>query len=506
MLVYNYTYMLKIQPRFIHAWRQYDCLSFAQSFKNDRATIWQPKVNNLGANSTGKAASEFPIVPFIIGKIWSITGTNVAIYRALNILLLTTALFFIYLLFLGESGHKPIAVGLTALIFTSPNLSYYGVSVISDIQAFSLSIIGFYMCYTWVRTRKRKYFIFFSIAFLLAGLIKASFILIYLVSMLYLIMSVRKEILVEWKTREWLTKLGVMLVLLPFLWLAWIAHAHKYNLQNTQAFFLVGVLPIWDLDPLKLEFNTNSLVNNLVPQVYNIWAVGILILISIVSGVKSIKRSSVFSGVILTSVLLIGAYIILFYGAFDVHDYYLIVVIALLVVCSFLLFKEYKEMLLRKRWKLKFLSSIVFLFAFNTYLSGIKTWKKTNMNVAGFESKIVLNDFEQKDYFWIYWHDRRLYEPLEEMKEEIKERILKEDTIICMGDQTINRSLFLLDRVGYTEFNCKLDQLKGFLPAYPHVKYLVLLDPEYKKRPELEGYQNRVVFEKDSITVYRTRD
>ena len=100
MLVYNYPYILHIEPRNHHAFRQYDCLSFAQAFYNNRATLLEPCVNNLGNAGNGKTASEFPLVQFLVGNIWKVSGISSLIYRLVNVLFLYLGLFFIYKLFI----------------------------------------------------------------------------------------------------------------------------------------------------------------------------------------------------------------------------------------------------------------------------------------------------------------------------------------------------------------------------------------------------------------------
>src|ERR1043166_1294143 len=100
MLIYNYAYFLKTEPRNHHSFRQYDCLSFVQSFYNNRATLFQPAMNNLADTGTGKVAAEFPIIQFLAGNLWKLTGPYTFIYRLINLFFLFLGLFSIYKLFL----------------------------------------------------------------------------------------------------------------------------------------------------------------------------------------------------------------------------------------------------------------------------------------------------------------------------------------------------------------------------------------------------------------------
>src|SRR5688572_28598403 len=193
MLAYNYPYILQIEPRNHHSFRQFDCLSFAQSFYNDRGTLMEPCLNNLGDNGNGKTASEFPIIQYFIGNLWKLTGVNTFTYRFLNLLFLFTGLFFVYKLFYEEFKNKVFAYLVSAFIFTSPILSYYGVSVLSDVQAFSLSLIGFYFFYSWTKSKEKIYFTLFLLFFLFAGLLKVSSAILYMICILYWLIGLVEE-------------------------------------------------------------------------------------------------------------------------------------------------------------------------------------------------------------------------------------------------------------------------------------------------------------------------
>jgi hypothetical protein len=268
MVIYNYPYIAKIEPRTIHAHRQFDCLSFAQNFYNNRGTLTKPCLNNLGSKQNGKAASEFPLVPFAVGNIWKITGVHTFIYKLVNCIFIFFGLFYIYKLFLYEFKNKLFATLIAGLIFSSPDLSYYGISTISDIQSFSLAVIGFYLFYKWIKEKKQLHFILFILFFSLAGLLKASAAISYLLCILYytfLILEEKKSI------RDLIHKTNLLrltLFTIPFfIWACWYLYASNYNTKNNGEFFLIGVLPIWELDVERIYSILRAFIYNLIPGI-----------------------------------------------------------------------------------------------------------------------------------------------------------------------------------------------------------------------------------------------
>ena len=506
MVVFNYPYIAKIEPRTVHAWRQFDCLSFAQSFYHNRGTLLEPSVNNLGNTLTGKAASDFPIVQFLVGNIWKITGVHTIIYRLINLAFLVFGLFYIYKLFLEEFKNKIFAACFAALIFSSANLSYYGISTISDIQAFSLSMIGFYFFYNWIKTKSNQKLILFVSVFSLAGLLKASSAMVYLLCLLYLFFEAIENKKVKLSLFSKQNILKSFLLLLPFLiWSAWFIYANNYNIKNRNSFFLVGTLPIWDLQPQRISDNFNSLIFNLLPQILNPFLlIGVLIFI-IANSFFNLKKYFSASLILISCVVIFIAYILLFFDAFDVHDYYLITSTGIVVVALFFIFKIIYHNYVINNFKIVWTVLLIMLL-FNTYTSGIKTWKKINCNVNNIENSIVFNAFEQKNFFWIYWFDRQYYKALEDPKLDIKKiGVLESDTILCLGDGTINRSLYLLDRVGYTSVNTSEDNAANFVNNHKNIKYIFVIDPGLKKNTKLTTLLTNKVFEKESLSIYKIK-
>ena len=500
MLVYNYPYILKLEPRTIHAWRQFDCLSFAQNFYNNNATLLSPALNNLGHTGNGKSVSEFPIVPMIIGNIWKITGINSSIYKLANLIFLFLGLFYLYKLFILELNDKVVSTLLTGIIFTSPILSYYGVSTISDIQAFSFSIAGFYHFSSWLKNKKSNSLKTSVLLFLMAGLIKASSIILFTTCIIiYLIHECRNVI--ELFNSKLKLQIAFLLASPFFIWISWFLYARNYNLENNSEFFLVGILPIWDYDIAYIKSNFEKLFNNLLPELLNP-AVFILLLIGlfytlIYSDRKDHKLT------ISLCVLNFCGFIALFFGAMDVHDYYFISPFILLIISLLFISKNWYE-----KVKLNYypflLFSLILILLVNSYLTGIKTWKKINDNVNDSTDFMVFNEFQRKNNFWIYWLDREQFKTLEKMNIPMdKLGIDKNQKIFCLGDFTINRSLYLINRRGYSNFNVSIDKTPLFINEHSDIKFVLLINHTLKKDSLLQPILRNKIYEEDNLSIYK---
>lgn len=504
MLLYNYPYTLKIEPRNHHSFRQYDCLSFAQSFYNDRGSLSEPCLNNLGGSGNGKTASEFPIIQFFVGNLWKLTGINTVYYRLINLAFLFYALFFMYKLFLEEFKNKIFAALIAALIFSSPILSYYGVSVLSDIQALSLSLIGFYYFYNWVKTRKNLQFILFICLFTLAGLLKVSSALMYLLCIIYYFLDHSKN-----KPRQFSISGNTIkqfsLFLLPILvWTLWYLHAKAYNEKNNSDFFLIGILPIWQLNESQITEVLRCLLYDTLPAFFNP-SLLFIVFICILSSIYLIFKKTIITRLLLIICFLFFiSYILLFFQALDRHDYYLINMISLLVLAIFFISKLNSKILLAKTDLIIFVLSV--LVALNTYTSSIKTWKKINFNVQNIENSLAFNHHEQKNFFWIYWLSRSEFKGIEDKNLRLENLgIGLKDTIMCLGDNTINASLYLLNRVGYTDYNRPFQDPTYFINHHKNIHYLVLLKPSFKTDTNLMHLCDKKIFEKDSLSIFSLR-
>ena len=75
----------------IHEWRKTDSLSIAYNYAKG-APFLEPQTQWISANGTRNAAAEFPIIYFILGKLWQVFGHHEWMSKALSISILFIAI------------------------------------------------------------------------------------------------------------------------------------------------------------------------------------------------------------------------------------------------------------------------------------------------------------------------------------------------------------------------------------------------------------------------------
>lgn len=186
----------------------------------------------------------------------------------------------------------------------------------------------------------------------------------------------------------------------------------------------------------------------------------------------------------------------------DVHDYYFITPFILFIISLLFIAKTWIEKLSANNYTIM-IFSLALIVAVNSYTTGIKTWKKINDNVNDSSDYIVFNEFERKNNFWIYWLDREQYKLLEKKDLPLDSLGITFYTpVFCVGDNTINRSLYLLNRRGYTNFNTSVNDTPHFLGQHPEIKFVILIDPHLRKEEVLRSILTKKIFEKENISIY----
>lgn len=501
LLIYNYPYSINLNPRNHHNFRQYDCLSFALNFYSDRGSLLEPRLNNLGEANNGKAATEFPIVQYLIGKTWKLTGVSVKFYRLTNMLFLIIGLYYLYKLFLLEFKSKPIAALISSLLFTSPILAYYGNSCISDIQSLSLSLVGCFYYFKWSRTKKLKLFYLFGIMFLLAGLLKISSVMLFLICILHFIFKNKSESN-NWKSFKlnYFLSIGVPIL----IWLIWYSYVKNYNLKNNNSFFLIGILPIWEAKSEELTNVITAFVYNVFPSILNPSLLVLMAVIIITSIFYHQARHKAYIVLSWLCVLFFFAYFILFFKVFDIHDYYMLNMLGIIIIALFFIAKINKTIVFRFKKIILFNLSLFVLV--NTYLTSIKTWKKINYNETDPETALVYNHEEIRAFKFFYWNDKKKHHVFEKDLPALESiGISKQDTILCLGDYTLNRTLFMLKRLGYTDFNRSGQNLSEFLKNRPQIKYLVCIEPELLHKEDVKVNTTNKIFERENLSIYKVK-
>jgi 4-amino-4-deoxy-L-arabinose transferase-like glycosyltransferase len=157
----------------IHECRKSDSLTQAIQYMRGAAFL-EPQTNWISPMGNRHAAAEFPIVYYIIGQIWKLTGYQLWLSKLFSLGLLMTAIISLryFLLWFFESKQKVLV--FSGIIFSAPVLIYYADTVLPNIYAFSFLLFAISACFSYLQTKSKWSYLSFTIFLSLAILIKVT--------------------------------------------------------------------------------------------------------------------------------------------------------------------------------------------------------------------------------------------------------------------------------------------------------------------------------------------
>ncbi len=500
--IYNYHKILFFPPYALHVWRQADCLSFALNYFNENLNFFTPEVNNLGNSGNGKTVSEFPIIYYTVAQLWKVFGQKEFIFRLINITIVFFGLFNLHRLAGSVLKDRFFAIFIPLFLFTSPVLVYYTNNFLADAPAFGLALSGCYYLYRYVSFPKKSTIWFASFCFLLGGLIKITSLIIFFSLSGFLIL----ELLLNYRNTDKgkLKNLIIGFSAIMTITISWYVYARYYNSINNSGFFLQSIYPIWDTTTTERQIIFESLQTKLLSSFFNRIALAsiFLLFISLFVFYKKVNRLLLttcifcFSGTIL--------YLILWFKAFDVHDYYLtnLLIFIPLILLTFFEFLKRNYSKIFHHILIKFLFSIV--LAFLIFQTAMKNRIKYD-DKKYFAKDILISQSDREYWEWNHWYYKNNFIAFETIKPYLRSlKITPKDKVICLADGSINISLYLMDQKGYTKYGYASfsDRERVNFAIDQGCKYLILSSEELKKPEELEPFLTNKIGQYQNISIY----
>ena len=340
--LFKYQQIIRLKPTSIHQWRQADCWSFAVNYYEEGLNFFKPSLHFIGKSNTGNASGEFPIIYYTVAQIWRLTGPRAWLFRGLNIFIVFAGLLALFKLFEKILLDSVWAIMLTLLLFTSPILVFYTNNFIADAPALGFSLLGAYFFYGFYDSKNQKKLYLACLFFLLGALLKVtaamlfiSIIAIYFIELLKIYKFKGTDKLFDKPLKQ-----GLPLLLTIIFTFSWYFYSAHYNALYNGEYFLLGILPVWDMDYPLINDIARILNENLVYQFFSTSViyliVGMLVLL-IVFRKKTNKLLLTTTGLLSAGGFL---YMLLWFRVFDVHDYYLLnlLIIVVFVLISFFVF------------------------------------------------------------------------------------------------------------------------------------------------------------------------
>jgi len=476
---FYYDGVLDKPPLSNHLWRQTDCISITQNYANGNSLL-EPELHiQLADNNTsGKTAGEFPIIYYVIGKIWSVFGTSFLTYRVLYLILLVFGLYILYLSLKILFKDPFWAISLTLLLFTSPTLVVYGVSFLTDVPAFIFILIALYFTLRHSTEKKNSLLVYGMLFFALAGLIKVSALIAFVFLLFILILETlhiktlkNKNVFPNIKV-AWIGFSGALALIF-----SWYAYAHHYNEIHEFKYTFNNISPFWEIkedqfdDTISNFKNFASIVFFSRPMLYSF----LFVFLYNLSLWKKIPLFAYLSNIVVTAGGVI--YFLLWASLMGNHDYYyvalLILFLGILIPFFWHLINNHATLLADSKIKYIFSAFLLFNFMYCLQVTQLKTRAQSGEFIF-----VGNHDFVKRQRY-VNWDSRANHWSFYYARDYIKTiGINKEDKIICLPDPSFSVSLMLIDQKGWTNYlNYSKSEDIEFL-IQKGAKYLILSKTE----------------------------
>lgn len=511
--IYGFHEILFLRPQSIHQWRQTDCLQIAHNYLTDSWNFFSPSIHNLFSDNetTGKTIGEFPLLYYIVAMLWKIFGEHEFIYRLVNLAVFYAGLFCLFNTLKDLYKNVFWSTIIVLFLFTSPILVFYSNNFLTNTTAFGLVLIGWRFFYKYYQTKKRKHFVYFILFFTLAGLLKMtayiSFILVgaFCVNDLFRIYFLKKQPYFFYKK---LYSVIPFLLSVSVLFL-WYLYGHVFNSRHGGKYTFNDLWPIWEMKDGHLEKIEVFVREILIHQIFNKFSLLIILVMAIYLFLKIKTINKFISSTLILLVLGVFTYILFWFQALDAHDYYLINLMLLplfIVVGSFWHIKEKHPAFLKS--KTVKIIGLVFLFFNVAYASNnihMRYWgpfKYSDKYAKYFCDKSEID-------FWWWTGSQNPLKDLNDIEPYNRSIGIKaEDRVAFIPDNSFGASLYLMNQKGWTTGFGIENTLEPSVSIKNKVenkklKYLVIRDSLSLEKEYLKEFLFNHIGQHNGINIYK---
>jgi hypothetical protein len=452
----DYFTLLHKAPFGVHFIRQTDTTAFGENYLFRETPFWQPHIWHLDGGE-GKAASEFPLLYWIVAKIALYTGSNLTFLMRLTALscfllsFITTA-FYIK----NKLRHWLLSVSILFLCFSSPLLFIYCAAPLPDILGVSFTLSG---CFLALRSSSRRSMILAALCFSLASTLKITFLI-------YPIGFLAESLWKNGRTFNWKSTWTYLSPIIVSI--GWYAYAKWYNSLHSSTHFLMDLKPIWNLSQQDI-----SVVLKYISEYWQttywypttIHFIGLSLLASF--WLRTAKHSH--TKLLRWWTLGIILYGILFFQQFKDHDYY--VIVCLPVVMLWIV--DFAQRLISHFQHRMFIPIVAVLFSILTVLS-------TNYALLKASRRLDDSIYTSQERSRLFLDTRSI--------DLLTEMIAATETVLVVGDESSNGSLGLIRRRGSFVFPNDTIMFSQRLKKYK-CDYILLLGEQATDYPLPRTYE-----------------
>jgi len=339
---------LDLPPVGFHQWRQTQTLAVAKNFYEESMDIFHPRVDSRG-QYTGITGMEFPFVNYSIAIGYKLFGFSNFVQRVVLLLFSFMALTGCFLFTRKLLNLQWIACASTIFLMFSPLFCYYSIVALPDLPSLSLIFLSLYFFLLYQESHKN-----FSLILMLVMLTLSALIKIYaLVVLPFIIYHIFKS------GRTNISKLSVILILCLTIVIVSIWYLYARYLSMTYHNFDFRLNSNFPYELAVIPKVLKKVFVQWLPELYlnyaefTFFCVGVYVVVK--GRYKNAKRF------VLLYLSLFVLYFVTFLPMFEIHDYYAIPALPMLIVLTTVGFIHLVNQSEFKRWVRNFTLIMIFI-------------------------------------------------------------------------------------------------------------------------------------------------
>ena len=479
---YDLNESLFTPPQSVHIWRQTNCLSLTLNYHQYDLPFLEPEMHNQfgGGGYSGKAAGEFPIIYYLVAKLWDVFGAHEWIFKLVQIIILFSGLYALFHSLIYVLKNQFLAAFVSLLVFTSPMIVFYGPNYLPDVPSLSFVFIAWYFIFRYLGKRKSINLWFSALMFCLAMLLKITAAISFIAFGGWILM----ELLFMKKEQRifcfrWKDTVPFILALVPVV--LWYVYVEHYNQTNQGLYSFHGILPIWDMTKEQISRVIEVLDLIYFKEMYLPYTQYLTLAIWLFLIFRIRKLKPVFRYFIIVLPVGMAIELALWFQVFEAHDYYMVNLIVVFVA----VWAIFLDQLTNLKSSIKFAVSVLIVAFF--------TW-----NAVTCRERI-----ENRYVGWMneMYHQMKAFKEIEPSFREWG--IQPEDKVISLPDFTFNGSLYYMNRKGYTEYGSNMTSEEGFYQRIEQgARYLVVSDSTILNNDYIKPFTQNKIGQFKNISAY----
>jgi hypothetical protein len=456
-------------PQSIHTWRQTNSLSMTQMYYQYHVPFWQPEIQNQISDdgNSGKTAGEFPVIYYLMAKVWALFGKSEWLFRMFHLLILFSGLYLLFKMLIPVTGHAVKAGFISMLVMTSPVIIFYGPNFLPDAPALALVFIAWYFLYLFTQKRNTALLwisaVFFFLGIALKITVATSFLAIGSWIMLESLFLKNEKRIFKFRWIHYL----------PFVFAAilaglWYGYVNYYTSLHKGSFSFMGIWPVWKMTSEQYHKIMDALDKIFFKEFF--WPplqyATIVIWFFLLTQIRKLAPFLRYM-LILMPLGLLGI-LVLWFQVLEGHDYYMITQIQTLIVIWITFFIYLKKF--RYARSPLILGALVVIFA----VLAVNGRKRHLERYSGW----------MNEGYKLHMEALTTIQPLFDQC-----GVGANDLVISLPDPSINASLYYMNRKGYTDFASDFTREETFIERMNQgAKFLIINDTTIMVRPEISKF------------------